>query len=460
MTLILGIAGSGVVAIYIMATIDPLITAVALLPGVLIFGFTKALGGRIDALRQRSREATGQVSSSLGEFLGAVQAVQVANAEERAVEHFQRLSAQRRSADLKEGVLDALLGSVNRSTVVITTAVILALAAPLMRSGSFTIGDFALFVTMIGGNHMAFVMEWLGDFLAALRRSRVSLQRLVLLIPESPPKTLVRGGSLHMRGPIPEHPYPAKTNEHRLESIDLVGVSYKHPDSGRGIENVNLNLSRGSFVVVTGRIGSGKTTLLEVLLGLLDANEGDIRLNGRSVADRWNSFVPPVSAYTPQAPWLFSDTLRTNILMGVDANDRRLASAIHLGVMEEDVRALEHGLSTVVGPRGVRLSGGQVQRTAAARMFVREPELLVFDDLSSALDVETERKLWDRLFKLPEITALVVSYRRAAFRRADKIIVLREGLVEAEGKLDDLLRESQEMQRLWTGDVRESGGSR
>ena len=259
----------------------------------------------------------------------------MANAEERAVEHFQRLSARRRSADLKEGVLDAVLGSVNRSTVVITTAVILALAAPLMRSGSFTIGDFALFVTMIGGNYMVFVMEWLGDFLAALRRSRVSLRRLVSLIPESPPKTLVRGGSLHMRGPIPEQPYPTKTNEHRLESINLVGVSYRHPESGRGIEDVNLNLSRGSFVVVTGRIGSGKTTLLEVLLGLLDANEGDIRLNGRSVTDAWNSFVPPVSAYTPQTPWLFSDTLRTNILMGLDASEQRLAKAVHLGVMEE-----------------------------------------------------------------------------------------------------------------------------
>ena len=142
LTLIFGVGVSGIVAIYIMATIDPVITLVALLPGVLVFGFTKALGGRIDALRQRSREATGKVSSSLGEFLGAVQAVQVANAEDRAVEHFQRLSARRRSTDLKEGILDGLLGSVNRSTVVITTAVILALAAPLMRSGSFTVGDF------------------------------------------------------------------------------------------------------------------------------------------------------------------------------------------------------------------------------------------------------------------------------------------------------------------------------
>ena len=456
---IFGVAVSGAVSIYIMASIDPLITVVALLPGVLVFGFTKALGRRIDALRRRTRETTGRVSSSLGEFLGAVQAIQVANAEERAVDHFQALSAGRRRADLKEGILDGVLRSVNGSTVVVTTAILLALAAPLMRDGSFTVGDFALFVTMIGGNYMAFLMQDLGEFLAALRRSRVSLERLVDLVPESPPRTIVRGGSLHVRGPIPEEPYPVKTAEHRLESVELDGLTYRRPESGRGIEDVSLTVPRGSFVVVTGRIGSGKTTLLEALLGLLPPDAGEIRLNGEPVDNPWDVFAPPLCAYTPQAPWLFSDTLRANILMGLEASDAELAAAIRLGVMEEDVSSLETGLETVVGPRGVRLSGGQVQRTAAARMFARQPELLVFDDLSSALDVETEQRLWARLFELPETTALVVSHRRAAYRRADRIVVLKEGRVAAEGKLDDLLRESEEMRRLWAGDVGAKDGS-
>jgi ATP-binding cassette subfamily B protein len=170
------------------------------------------------------------------------------------------------------------------------------------------------------------------------------------------------------------------------------------------------------------------------------------------VTDTTSFLVPPRIAYTGQVPRLFSDSLRGNILLGLSEDAVDIDKAVRQAVMEKDLLDMEGGLDTRVGPKGVRLSGGQIQRAAAVRMLVRDAELIVVDDLSSALDVETEQLLWDRLFEDRERpTCLVVSHRREVLRRADHIFIIKDGRLLDEGKLESLLDRCQEMRDLWAG---------
>lgn len=238
---------------------------------------------------------------------------------------------------------------------------------------------------------------------------------------------------------------------YRLQSLRVSNLTYCYPGTTQGITDISFEMQRGSLTVITGQIGCGKTTLLRLLLGLLPMQSGWIYWNGNLIKDPASFFVPPRSAYTPQIAQLFSYTLRENILLGLSKDDQDIATALKMAVFEQDLAIMNEGLETLVGSKGVRLSGGQIQRVAAAQMFVRQSELLVFDDLSSALDVETELALWSRIFvnstKSDQHnwtpTCLVVSHRNSVLRRADQVIVLKAGRVQAQGKFNEIFSHEQ-----------------
>jgi ATP-binding cassette subfamily B protein len=439
-------------AIWILVGIDGLLTALVFGPSIAVVYLAAIARHRIKKYREASREATGRITEALGETFGSVQAIKVAGAEKPMIAHFRMLNDRRRSAAIKDKVLTAMLESLFWNTINIGTGIILIVAASAMRSGEFTVGEFAVFVYFLG-----FVTDagfFLGLFIARYQQAAVSFGRMVELMgDDAPPLRLVEPVPLHLTGElqppdvVPPHLAP-------LETLEMRDLTFHYPASDDGIDDVSFTVPAGSFTVITGRVGAGKTTLLRAILGLVKPQRGEVLWNGEVVEEPAEFFIPPRSAYTPQVPRLFSMSLMENLLMGRLDHETEVQSALASAVMEPDIDAMPEGLATLVGPMGVRLSGGQVQRSATARMFVRRPDLLVFDDVSSALDVETERVLWERLFRERSgVTSLVVSHRHPALQRADQIVVMHQGKVAAIGRLNDLLATSPEFRALWEGEA-------
>jgi ATP-binding cassette subfamily B protein len=443
---------AGTISLVILWSIDPVITVVIVIPVLVVAMVANRTGGLVRSYRRKARDATEAITGFLGETFTATQSVKVAGAESGMLDHFAELNEVRKTMMVRDRTLTAVLEAVFRNTVNIGTGLILLLAAGRLSatgSAGISLGEFALFVFLL--HHVTENAYFYGMFVARAKQGSVSMERLTDTLAGEPWQRLTQRTDLGLDDGRPIRTQAAKEVA-PFESLEVRDLSYHYRDSTNGIQGVNLDVALGEFVVVTGRVGSGKTTLLRTILGLLPANGGSIHWNGELVEDPSRTLIPPRVAYTSQVPRLFSMSLEDNLLLGAEVDNDLLDESIHIATMKHDIEMMPEGLETLIGPRGVRLSGGQVQRSATARMLTRMPQLLLLDDVSSALDVETEQTLWKRLFEARNgIATLVVSHRHAALARADRVIVMERGRIAAVGTAKELEQTSETFRSIWEG---------
>jgi ATP-binding cassette, subfamily B, bacterial len=419
-----GAIAAASVALVVMATIDPVAAAAAIVPVGLAVLASVLLGPKLRIWRRDARVATARVTGFIGDMYGSILAVKTGAAENQIDARFAQLNAERAVVGKRDAVGSELVRSLGYGTGEVTVGVVLVLVAGSFAAGELSVGDIALFASYVP--IVAGLPRWIGRLGAYHRQADVSVDRLAVLMDTDDRQAALRPVTTHLRHGPPTLSAPGVALE-PFRRLSIEDLTVTHAGGAHAIVDVSLTVGQGQLVVVTGPVGAGKSTLLRGLLGLVAADSGAIRWNDAIVDEPATFMVPPRVAYLPQVPRLFSEPLADTVLLGIP--DADLDRAIWLAGLDEDLAHMDDGIHTVIGPRGLRLSGGQVQRTGAARAVVRRPQLLVVDDLSSALDVATETIVWERLLAEGDSSILLVSHRPHVLERADRVVVMENGRV-------------------------------
>jgi ATP-binding cassette subfamily B protein len=226
-------------------------------------------------------------------------------------------------------------------------------------------------------------------------------------------------------------------------SIHFDQVRFVYPDSGIvALHDVSFEVKSGESIAILGTTGSGKSTVANLLCRMYDVTSGKITIDGQNIKDYQISSLRRQIGYVPQDVFLFSDTIRNNIIFGLDTNfpEEKIIQAAKDADLYENVIRFPDGFQTKLGERGITLSGGQKQRVSIARAIVRDPRILIMDDSLSAVDTKTENAILNSLKRIMiNRTTIIISHRVSSAKLADRIIVLDDGRIVEQGTHETLL---------------------
>lgn len=408
-----------------MGRLSPMLAATALIP-VLIGGLAiQGLIRRMFLLVRQMQDELGKLSDHILTTYQGVATVQSFRAEPAFLARFDAINGALLTTTERRSDMRAAIGPVMGLTVSANVFGLLFVGGPMAVRGELPVGDLVAFTALIA--YLAAPLRSGSFLISAFKQAQAALERIdeVLYTPVDRPE-----GEAGQRPPVGP---PA---------IRFQGLHFAYPDAPghEVLHGVDLDLPPGATLGLLGPTGSGKSTLARVLARLYNPPPGTVFVDGVDIRaldlNGWRERI----AYVPQRAFLFSESLADNVLLG--APSERLAPVLALTTLAVDVAALPNGTDTLVGESGLMLSGGQRQRAALARGLIREPDLLILDDVLSAVDNDTEAQILRGLqARRRRATTVIVANRISALRDADLILVMEEGRVTARGTHAELIRQ-------------------
>ncbi len=375
------------------------------------------------------QEKFSELTEFAQETFAATKVIKGFVAEEKMADRFYLVNQQNVAANMSLVKLQAAYVPITHVLPLLCYAIALYLGGKLIIAGQMTVGDLTAFIGYQG--LIIWPMMGLGYLINMTQRGFASLERIHDFLQQS----TYEG--------YKSEPVAEKNEQTKVVTVDITvtNLTFYYPlSSSPALKNINLIIQSGQTVGLVGRTGSGKSTLLKLLLRLYDPPCGSIIIDGREIHSIDFSELRDLCGYVPQDSVLFSKTIGENIAFDRDYSEMAIKEAACLAAVTEDIHSKAEGFDTRLGEKGKKLSGGQQQRVAIARALIKQPSLLLLDDVFSALDYETEAELLNNMRSfIHSRTTIIVSQRVAAVTQCDRIVVLDHGEILEEGSHRDLV---------------------